>query len=234
MFNTISRDCSLKIHYILDQLLPPALRDCRWFMAMPIRLVFGHRYKAYLDFKRDAYTMSEDEFRAFYRTASDTAITRETDLNKASIDAILTHTSGTTVLDAGCGHGLMVGLLRGKYVVSAVDIVIPDTLRDTYPDVKFHEANVEALPFADKSFDTVICSHTLEHVRNVHVAISELRRVARRLIIVVPRQRPYKYTFDLHLNFFPYLYSLQSVIGKAGTQAHVADVDGDTFYMENS
>ena len=76
-------------------------------------------------------------------------------------------------------------------------------------------------------------THTLEHVRNIHVAIRELRRIARKRIIVVPRQRPYKYTFDLHLNFFPYTYSLQSIIGKPKGASTVKDVDGDIFYMEN-
>lgn len=233
MFNNLSRDVSLKIHYILDQLIPPVMRDCRWMMALPIRLVFGHHYKAYLDFKKDAYAMSEQEFRDFYHNIADTAITRETDLNKASVDEILANLSGSKILDAGCGHGFLASVLGEKYEVSAVDIVIPDELRKKYPHVRFQEANVEALPFPDNAFDTVISTHTLEHVRNIHLAISELRRVARKRIIVVPRQRPYKYTFDLHLNFFPYTYSLQSIIGKPGGASIVKDVDGDIFYMEN-
>lgn len=44
----------------------------------------------------------------------------------------------------------------------------------------------------------------------MNTALAELRRVAkRRLIIVVPKQRNYKYTFELHINFFPYLFDLK-------------------------
>ena len=38
--------------------------------------------------------------------------------------------------------------------------------------------------------------------------LSELRRVARRrLILVVPQEREYRFTFNPHLHFFPYPHS---------------------------
>ena len=232
MFNKLSRDTSLRIHYILDQWVPPFIRDCRWIMSIPLWFVFRHRYKSYLDFKEVAYGLSEEEFRGYYHTVSDTAIERETDLNKASVIKIMQHVTGPKVLDVGCQNGFLVGLLYKKYDVSGIDIVIRDEVRALYPQAKFYEENVEAMPFPDQAFDTVICTHTLEHVRNIHLAIDELRRVGKKLIIIVPRQRPYKYTFDLHLNFFPYDYSLLATIGKAKGTAICEDVDGDIFYME--
>ena len=107
-------------------------------------------------------------------------------------------------------------------------------MREKFPQVTFYEDNVETLKFSDKEFDTVICTHTLEHVRNMHLAISELRRVGKKLIIIVPKQRAYKYTFDLHLNFFPYFHSLLSVMGKVNGEVICEDVDGDIFYMETT
>ena len=233
MFNRLSRDTSLRIHYILDQWVPPFMRDCRWLMAIPLWFVFGHRYKHYLDFKKTAYTMTEKEFRESYRIVSDTAIKRQTDLNKLSIEKIQQHVVGSTVLDVGCQNGFLAGILSRHYNVSGVDIVLDSQACASYPLVKFYEENVEALPFPDRIFDTVICTHTLEHVRNVHLAIAELRRVtAHKLIIIVPRQRPYKYTFDLHLNFFPYDYSLLAAIGKIKGKTLCEDVDGDILYVE--
>lgn len=41
------------------------------------------------------------------------------------------------------------------------------------------QADLTALPFADARFDTVICSHVLEHVPNDRAAIEELGRVLR-------------------------------------------------------
>ncbi len=90
----LSRDTALRIHFILDQLVPPILRDSRWFMALPMRLFFRHRYKDFLDFKAKAYAMTEEEFRETYRRVSDVSFSRETDLNVASIEKILAHTQG--------------------------------------------------------------------------------------------------------------------------------------------
>lgn len=50
----------------------------------------------------------------------------------------------------------------------------------------FIEADVENLPFKDKSFDFVFCAHLLEHVEHPDRAIKELTRVAKRGYIEVP------------------------------------------------
>src|SRR5919109_5463651 len=47
-------------------------------------------------------------------------------------------------------------------------------------------ADVAALPFADNSFDVVICSHVLEHVEDPDAALAELERVGNRGYIECP------------------------------------------------
>jgi SAM-dependent methyltransferase len=47
-------------------------------------------------------------------------------------------------------------------------------------------ADVERLPFKDRSFDYVICSHLIEHIPNVEQAFSELVRIARSGYIETP------------------------------------------------
>jgi hypothetical protein len=55
--------------------------------------------------------------------------------------------------------------------------------------------------------------------------VQELRRVgAQRLIIVVPRQRYYRYTIDYHLHFFPFAAPLAHLVS-----GNVRAVDGDWF-----
>ena len=49
-------------------------------------------------------------------------------------------------------------------------------------------ADIESLPFPDKSFDFVFCSHVLEHVRNPVQACNELMRVGKRGFIETPRK----------------------------------------------
>lgn len=50
------------------------------------------------------------------------------------------------------------------------------------------EANIEALPFPDQSFDFVYSTHVLEHTVNPERACRELMRVASRGFIEVPRK----------------------------------------------
>src|SRR3546814_10696287 len=115
---------------------------------------------------------------------------------------------GETALDVGCGTGYLMHVLEGRrpeMKLTGVDFIIDSETRKRAHGISFHEANIERLPFPDKSFDTVICTHVLEHILDFWGALAELRRVAaKRLIIVVPQQREYRFTFNPHLHFFPY------------------------------
>ena len=80
----------------------------------------------------------------------------------------------------------------------------------------------------------LVSTHTLERVLNIKKAISELRRVTRkRLIIVVPKQRAYKYTFDLHVHFFPYKWSLLAYMTEATGSRDIRLLGGDWYYQED-
>jgi len=157
----------------------------------------------------------------------------ETDLNAACVKEILASLAGESILEVGCGRGYLLEQMAGKQrEVTGCDIVISSALQSRLPDVRLVQANIESLPFKAGEFDTVVCTHTLEHVQHLELAISELRRVTkRRLLIVVPRQRPYKYTFSLHINFFPYAWSLT---GQFGHRPRVIIKRlGDWFYQED-
>ena len=228
----LKRDFSLKINWIFDQLIPPILRDCRWFMYIPIKMAFRHRANLFLDFKSRAHNLTPEEYEKAYKDTSDVSFERETDLNHKSIELILSHLAGQKVLEVGCGAGYLSRLIADKnYDVTAVDIIVPETSGTS--NLKYQKANIEALPFGENEFDTVVCTHTLEHVLNFNQAVSELRRVGKKLLIIVPKQRPYKYTFDLHINFFPYKFSFVYAMGKKDDEVICINADGDIFYVEN-
>jgi SAM-dependent methyltransferase len=232
----ISRGAALACHYLFDECVPPAIRDSRWFTWLPMKLLFGRHAETFRTFKDRAHGMSADEFRRVYEELAAVHVQRPTDLTAGCIDAIMRNVVGPTVLDVGCGRGHLAALLATTHRVTGSDIVIPPGAATRHPQVAFVEESVEQLSWSDRAFDTVVCTHTLEHVRDVERAVQELRRVAaRRLIVVVPRQRPYRHTFDLHLNFFPLAAMLLARFplepGVAGRSLH--SIDGEWYYQED-
>ncbi len=232
----LSRNLTLKIHFILDQLLPPILRDSRLLMCLPLKIMFSRKAQDIMDFKEQLPLMSPKEYIKVYEVTAPYHMPRETDLNSHCIELILKDVIGPSVLEVGCGRGFLTRKIReAGFEVTAADIVLSDQLEKIDKAIKFLKADVLALPFADQIFDTVICTHLLEHVIDFKKAVSELRRVARRrLIIIVPMQRPYRYTFDLHLRFFPYLHSfLLEMMPLQKGLFYCTDAGGDIYYRED-
>ncbi len=231
----ISRRFALIIHFILDECVPPILRDQKWFIWLPFRLLFGDKDRFFYEFKDQAPDMNAEEFSRVYRETADVHIQRETDLGEECIQKIEQNVVGPSVLEAGCGRGYLANILSRSHKVTACDIAISEAMTERYEAVRFQRENVESLSFTDQIFDTVVCTHTLEHVQNLPAAVAELRRVAaRRLIIVVPKQRPYRYTFDLHLHFFPYRNMLLAFLcpSEQGVNYQLREIQGDWYYQE--
>jgi len=99
----------------------------------------------------------------------------------AALDAARV-TAGTRLLDAGCGAGLLALLarLRGAQV-SAVDASrgLLAVARQRLPDADLREGDLEALPFADASFDAVTAVNSVFYAADLAAAMRELVRVAR-------------------------------------------------------
>ena len=231
----INRRSQLRILRVLNDFLPPVLRDTKWFMRLPMRLVFGRHAELVMEFKPMAFEMNDDEIVAVYRQLWSRSLTMETDLNEQCLERVLDDIVGTSVLEVGCGDGALASMMSRSATVTACDIIVRRETRDRCPTVFFCEASIEQLPFGDKEFDTVVSTHTLEHVRDVRRAIDELRRVARRrVIVVVPSERPYRYTFNLHLHFFPYEHLLRAALGEPAWRDTVCEkVAGDLYYRED-
>jgi glycosyltransferase involved in cell wall biosynthesis len=91
------------------------------------------------------------------------------------------------VLDLGCGDGLGIEKLRRLgHEAQGLDISEEKVLKAREHGLNVKQGLMEELPFKDKEFDTVFCSHTLEHSSDAKKAVAEIKRVARRVIIVVP------------------------------------------------
>jgi SAM-dependent methyltransferase len=222
----------MRINEALDRWMPPAIRDSKMFKRLA-RSMYGPLTVDIVDLKSRAFYLSRAEYSAFYQELESKFDQGATDLTSESLAGVLRETRGETVLDVACGRGYLADLLAAEgHSVVGCDVAI-SRRRGKHPEVRWCNANLEELPFCDAAFDTVVSTHTLEHVQHLGRALDELRRVAKlRVVIVVPRQRPYRATFNPHIHFFPYEFSLLAWTGT--DRPHSLELaGGDWLYVED-
>jgi SAM-dependent methyltransferase len=91
-------------------------------------------------------------------------------------------TPGAAVADLGCGHGTLLHELCLRYPqlkLSAVDLspVLVNNTRQRVPDADVRVADIEALPFPDRTFDAAFATEVMEHLPDPVTALREIRRV---------------------------------------------------------
>ncbi|MGB5325862.1 MAG: class I SAM-dependent methyltransferase [Pseudomonadales bacterium] len=113
---------------------------------------------------------------------------------------------GDRVLDLGCGEGRhTIGLaLLSDVDVVGVDLDLQDLSVAATRGAEYFDASARChwccadglrLPFADNSFDKIICSEVLEHIPDYQGMLEEIERILSKdglLAISVPRRWPEK------------------------------------------
>ena len=229
----MNRETSNGIRFVIEDLLPPILRDTNLF-RLTARAVWGKHVDDLARFRQRAPFLSKSEYEQLY--LHHPRVHHDTDNSAACVKRIITETVGPDICDVGCGTGFLLRAIRnatgqpiGRQV--GVDFVEPEGLETS--GIEFVKAPIERLPFPDQSFDTVICTHVLEHILEYREAIKELRRICRtKLIIVVPKEREGIYTFNPHFNFFPYRHSLLRAMTPIPERFSCEVIGRDIFYCE--
>lgn len=121
---------------------------------------------------------------------------------------------GDIVLDLGCGEGRHLHAMYHTAQVHAVGVDLGfDDVKKTlegfrsFPDLEGDflrfsgtVANALQLPFAEGTFDVVVCSEVLEHIPDYKQAITEITRILKpggKLAVSVPRRWPEKVCWAL-------------------------------------
>jgi ubiquinone/menaquinone biosynthesis C-methylase UbiE len=143
-----------------------------------------------------------------------------------------------SALDLGCGDGRLTVALSAASLVGA-DVSAVALARARKLGIETVELTSGApLPFPDGSFELVLCSETIEHVQDVQLFLSEIRRVLRprgRLALTTPAHGSFMRSPDPlspHIRFFTRRslrrlleemgFSLESLRRQAGTLLAVA------------
>jgi ubiquinone/menaquinone biosynthesis C-methylase UbiE len=207
-------------------LLPDFIRDSlsainqRFFARRTLQRRYGGWFE--VDWRKKFRGLSDEEWKRAYdqawrHRANDCV--EETDA--AMILAALGERG--TVLEVGAGIGtLAIRLAKEGFHVTGLDVSTEalqrarERAKEQDVSVEWKEGFAEALPLPDKSFDYVTCCHTLEHVKDLEMAVGELKRVARKKIVVlIPKQKYRLYAENYHTQFFERQEQLSDAFGLA-------------------
>lgn len=181
----------------------------------------------FTEFKEKAWGMSDEEFYAAY----DAAFKKIGffDYTLTNLEYFESWIRGD-LLEVGCSSGLLLKTIRGRCKrCVGIDIssyALEEAKKMLPPDVELYRGDAEkSLPFPSRCFDTVICGHTLEHLRQPLNAVKEMKRVCRnRIIILIPLQgkgQMWKKT-NMHLQFWPTVEDFEEFFGEKAAESIVA------------
>src|SRR2546423_6319377 len=114
-----------------------------------------------------------------------------------TLDELFERSAPTSVLDVGCGEGILTeqwAQRLGSGRVVGIDFDDPKlaahwSARRHRANLDFRAMAAERLEFHDSEFDLVAATEVLEHVAEPRRALGEMARVAKRwLIVSVPRE----------------------------------------------
>jgi ubiquinone/menaquinone biosynthesis C-methylase UbiE len=114
----------------------------------------------------------------------------------ATLDELWERAAPGTVLDVGCGEGVLTEQWAerlGDGRVVGIDLDDPKLRAEweqrSRPNLEFRAEEATSLSFGDDSFDLACAIEVLEHVPDPAATLGEMARVARRhLLVSVPRE----------------------------------------------
>ncbi len=193
--------------------LPDPLREVlstinqRLFARSTVRRKYGDWFE--VDWRKKFRSLSDEEWKRAYDAAwrmHSNQCVEETD-EEMILGALGEKGS---VLEVGCGAGsLAIRLAKEGFNVTGLD-VSTEALQKASAEamrvdvsVDWKQGFVEHLPVPEKSYDYVTCCHTLEHVKDLAKSVAELKRVARkRIVVLTPKQKFRLYAENYHTQFF--------------------------------
>ncbi len=141
---------------------------------------------------------------------------------------------GKKILDAGCGHGNLSGIWTEKNKVVGVDISPEMLVLARERGLEGHLAQIDELPFADQTFDIIICCGVVQYYLNPLQVIKEFSRVLKSGgVLIIDTLNTRSILRRLYRFFsrstFPYLSCHRSIVSKAVVEDLSLDCIGWTY-----
>jgi len=113
-----------------------------------------------------------------------------------TLDELLTRAEPRSLLDVGCGEGVLVhqwAQRLGERRVVGIDLeeesIQAGWAQRQAPNLEYHVMHAENLPFAEHEFDLASAIEVLEHVPDPEHTLAEMARCAERhLLVSVPHE----------------------------------------------
>jgi 2-polyprenyl-3-methyl-5-hydroxy-6-metoxy-1,4-benzoquinol methylase len=112
-----------------------------------------------------------------------------------TLDELFAQAAPGSLLDVGCGEGVLVEKWARRISGRVVGIDLDDPLlhaewaKRQVPNLEYRVMKAENLPFADGEFEVATAIEVLEHVPDPEHTVAEMARVAsRHLLVSVPRE----------------------------------------------
>lgn len=229
----MNREITNKIRLILEDFFPPILRDSVLFKFIVRKIT---KNKTLEKLKSDILNISEKKYINLYRDLN--RVHKNSDLSQICIDEILKNIKPNKILDVGCGEGFLLKKINEKFKRLSLTGIEMNTSKKmkkklSNENIKLIDMKIENLDKIKHKYDTVICTHVLEHIFDINLAYENLKKICKKkLIIVVPRERAYKHTLNAHIHFFPYTWSFINTI-RPKNKFIIKDLKRDLFYMES-
>jgi SAM-dependent methyltransferase len=148
---------------------------------------------------------------------------------RAAIDR-LPLTPGARLLDAGCGSGRMLDDLARYGPVTGVDLSSESVAASRARGHEVVRAAIEAMPFADGTFDLATCLDVIEHTPDDRATLAELRRVTRPGGLLVATVPAYPALWSWHDEVNRHFRRYDGPALRAAAQAAGWDLVADTHF----
>jgi ubiquinone/menaquinone biosynthesis C-methylase UbiE len=112
------------------------------------------------------------------------------------LNELIKETKARSILDVGCGEGFVTNSIKMSNKNARIEGIDIDQdkinyARKNFPKIKFTLGSIYSIPKPNSSYELVVATEVLEHLKDPVSAIDEMKRVSSKyLLISVPRQ-PY-------------------------------------------